>query len=344
MCYLLCYPQEDHPMPIATACPHCKQKLSVADQHAGNQVRCPKCRQVFLVPKVAAAPLPPAKPSPVPSTQPLPGKKQPRRVSNRLVWILSLGCAGLLALVLGGGLLGVGLWLYRAKPDPSTGTAAKVATQEQAAKGKDTLPTDEKKAGELKGEKLRVGQDGSPIANKEQVLEAQLKDGLFQTQSQLGASDFDDPIRQALRKLYEIDLQAGRKYTVELVSNDFSAHLIVEDAASFEIGEDFASGGKHKAVVACTPLKTGRHRIIVTTVGRGTGGFTLTVRTGSVKAKQRIQDLSDRRAPFAPGKKLALAAERDGVAVLDLAEGITATHFNRMATPRMVQYRLPPPP
>jgi predicted Zn finger-like uncharacterized protein len=274
-------------MPIATACPHCKQRLSVADQHSGKQVRCAKCRQVFLVPAAAVAPprvasqanplAVPAKPS-LPSSQLRPDMKHPRRGSNRRVWVLCLGCAGLLLLVLGGGLVGVGLWLYQPKPPPSSGGAAELVMLKQAAQGNDARSPDGRKAGDSKGEKAPATPNGLPLANKGQVVHAQLKDGLFQTQAKLGAGDFDDPVRQALCKLYDIDLQAGRKYSVEVVSKDFGAYLIVEDAASFEIAEDFDRGGKHKALVACTPSKTGRHRIIVTTVGRATGDFTLTIR------------------------------------------------------------------
>ncbi|MCE9584567.1 MAG: DUF4190 domain-containing protein [Planctomycetes bacterium] len=50
-------------MPINVACDHCGQSLQVLEEHAGKQVRCPKCYQVFVA-KVGvaggAAPVPAA--------------------------------------------------------------------------------------------------------------------------------------------------------------------------------------------------------------------------------------------------------------------------------------------
>lgn len=48
-------------MAITVACPACVQACSVADEHAGMQVRCPKCGGVIQVPNAGiptAAPLP----------------------------------------------------------------------------------------------------------------------------------------------------------------------------------------------------------------------------------------------------------------------------------------------
>lgn len=36
-------------MPIATACPQCRQPLTAPDDSQGKQLRCPKCNGVFIV-------------------------------------------------------------------------------------------------------------------------------------------------------------------------------------------------------------------------------------------------------------------------------------------------------
>jgi hypothetical protein len=42
-------------MPITVSCPSCAQQCAVADEHAGLQVRCPKCNNVISVPGLATA-------------------------------------------------------------------------------------------------------------------------------------------------------------------------------------------------------------------------------------------------------------------------------------------------
>ena len=48
-------------MPINVACDHCGQSLQVLEDHAGKQVRCPKCYQVFIA-KAGVAPVAAATP------------------------------------------------------------------------------------------------------------------------------------------------------------------------------------------------------------------------------------------------------------------------------------------
>ncbi|MEZ6134382.1 MAG: DUF4190 domain-containing protein [Pirellulaceae bacterium] len=44
-------------MSIETSCSGCGKKLSVADEHAGKQARCPACQQIYTVPYPSAGPL-----------------------------------------------------------------------------------------------------------------------------------------------------------------------------------------------------------------------------------------------------------------------------------------------
>lgn len=65
-------------MPINVTCDHCGQSLQVLEDHAGKQVRCPKCYQVFVAkvsPGIAPVPAPMQAPSggePVPVSAPSP--------------------------------------------------------------------------------------------------------------------------------------------------------------------------------------------------------------------------------------------------------------------------------
>lgn len=64
-------------MPVNVHCDHCGQALQVLEEHAGKQVRCPKCYQVFVA-KVTPAGAVPATPEPAaaevaPSPAPPPG-------------------------------------------------------------------------------------------------------------------------------------------------------------------------------------------------------------------------------------------------------------------------------
>jgi hypothetical protein len=40
---------------IRFACPHCGKEVSAADDHAGKKGRCPRCREVFVIPSPRAA-------------------------------------------------------------------------------------------------------------------------------------------------------------------------------------------------------------------------------------------------------------------------------------------------
>jgi hypothetical protein len=61
-------------MPIRFACPHCQQRLSVAQQKAGTTAECPRCKRSLTIPQppepsVAATPAPEASQSPPPLGQ-----------------------------------------------------------------------------------------------------------------------------------------------------------------------------------------------------------------------------------------------------------------------------------
>ncbi len=66
-------------MPLKVQCQHCDSRLSVREELAGKQVKCPKCGQGIRIPAAAVAgtaevpspPKPKAKPQPKPAPEPV---------------------------------------------------------------------------------------------------------------------------------------------------------------------------------------------------------------------------------------------------------------------------------
>jgi hypothetical protein len=61
-------------MPIRFACPHCQQRLSVAQRKAGTTAQCPRCKQSLTIPQPAE---PPAAATPAPDQSPPPLGQSP---------------------------------------------------------------------------------------------------------------------------------------------------------------------------------------------------------------------------------------------------------------------------
>src|SRR5207302_132068 len=60
-------PLHERTMPIVS-CPNCTQQMSLADNSAGKQFRCPRCQNIFTAPPAAPAPAPAAAaPAPAPA-------------------------------------------------------------------------------------------------------------------------------------------------------------------------------------------------------------------------------------------------------------------------------------
>src|SRR5438874_2691530 len=51
-------------------CPSCQKELTILDQYAGQQMKCPMCSATFTAPAIAQAPVPPPPPAPTPSPTP----------------------------------------------------------------------------------------------------------------------------------------------------------------------------------------------------------------------------------------------------------------------------------
>ena len=221
-----------------------------------------------------------------------------------------VGILGVSVLAVLGGFLAIAAWIVWPAPSPEIGaltnqqTATKPAEEKTASapapiktavgKNPEEAPkvnavqsepkrgNDQAKPADLKSEAPRPRTKDPLPADKLPVIAARLDSSVFQSDSKLDASDFDDPVREAWRKTFKVDLQAGRRYAFELASTEFTSYLLLENEAHFQLAEDFDPGGKGQARFTYTPTTNSPHLLIVTTVGRGKGAFKLTVREDTV--------------------------------------------------------------
>jgi hypothetical protein len=90
-----------------------------------------------------------------------------------------------------------------------------------------------------------------------------------------------DPVRRTVRAPYHVWQLEGRRrdrLTVDLVSSDFDAYLIVRDPDGFTLGSDDDSGGELNARLHLILARDGTYRIIATSVADSARGrYTLSV-------------------------------------------------------------------
>lgn len=129
-------------------------------------------------------------------------------------------------------------------------------------------------------------------------------------------------MRQAFRKNYKIDLKAGRKYAFDLASTEFVGYLLLENEAHFQLAEDYDPGGKGHARFTYAPSNNAPFVVIVTTVGRGTGAFKLTVREDSAASPAAV-------AKSTPPKESGVVAAGKSVEVRHVSNnGLEVTVLN----------------
>jgi hypothetical protein len=131
-----------------------------------------------------------------------------------------------------------------------------------------------------------AGGGGQPVqARLGPITKLQLKNGQVQVQAQL---TFQDPLdsdpdaRGHRAKLYQVDLQAGRTYQIDMTSpnaNVLDPYLRLEDANGREFARDDDGGGFPNAQIIFAPPATGTYVIFASSFqDNQTGGFTLSIR------------------------------------------------------------------
>jgi hypothetical protein len=78
-------------------------------------------------------------------------------------------------------------------------------------------------------------------------------------------------------------MAAGTLYTIDLVSDDFDAFLRLESPGGEILKLDDDGGGDLNSRIAFAPTEAGAYRIFVTSLGNGTGNFTLRVQPSKTK-------------------------------------------------------------
>ena len=98
-------------------------------------------------------------------------------------------------------------------------------------------------------------------------------------ESKIDQQDPKDRVRRgAHAKVYEVKMNAGKTYTIDMESTEIDSYLRLEDAAGKQLAEDDDGGDNLNARITHRAAATGTYRIITTTFGSDTGPFTLRVR------------------------------------------------------------------
>jgi S1-C subfamily serine protease len=90
---------------------------------------------------------------------------------------------------------------------------------------------------------------------------------------------FDSERTDCFRHVHEFAMQAGKTYTIDLVSDEFNAYLRLENDEQGTIAEDDDGAGMLNSRIVFTPTSDGTYRIVATTnESRDTGGYRLIIR------------------------------------------------------------------
>jgi len=100
----------------------------------------------------------------------------------------------------------------------------------------------------------------------------------------LAKNDDKDPRRNTPCKIHVVALNAGQSYTIDLIGRGFDAYLRLEDKAGKGLAEDDDSGGDLNAQIVFKCMKDDDYRIICTSMGIGSGKYTLTVKAAGAFA------------------------------------------------------------
>jgi hypothetical protein len=103
-------------------------------------------------------------------------------------------------------------------------------------------------------------------------------DGVSRTDGVLSDDDPPNPFSGRPHRAYQVQMEAGKSYQIDLVSDDFDSHLFLLDAKSNKITEDDNSGGGLNARIVYQAKTSDPFRIHVTHFDKKSGKFTLTVR------------------------------------------------------------------
>src|SRR5205823_1634775 len=101
-------------------------------------------------------------------------------------------------------------------------------------------------------------------------------DGAYSNNNTVGAAD---PVLGGKNcKVYQVQLEAGRRYQIDMSSGEFDSFLYLYGPQNQFLTLDDDGGGYPSARIVWTPTATGPHRIYATYFGGGQGTFNLSIR------------------------------------------------------------------
>jgi len=118
------------------------------------------------------------------------------------------------------------------------------------------------------GEILSVGPDGINI------------DGV------LAKDDPLDKVRKKHCRIFEVRMNSGKRYLIDLTSSQFDAYLRLENAGGKQLAEDDDSGDGNNARIRFKAPSDGIYRVIATTYNLETGQFLLKIREDGKSSKE----------------------------------------------------------
>ena len=89
--------------------------------------------------------------------------------------------------------------------------------------------------------------------------------------------------KETRHKLYHFDMEAGKKYTIEMKSTKIFCVLFAEDPTGLLLARSAPNGGIRDTKVNVTAAATGKYRIIACHFGFELGDFTISVRPAAAK-------------------------------------------------------------
>jgi WD40 repeat protein len=109
------------------------------------------------------------------------------------------------------------------------------------------------------------------------VNEASLE--VLDIDDQLSSANARDAVRtDSYRRVFNLRLEKGETYVIDMMSRQIDSYLRLEDAAGTQLDQDDDGGEGLNARIVFTPPASGTYRVIATTfVGGATGGYRLRV-------------------------------------------------------------------
>lgn len=260
-------------MSISFACPECKARIEVGEEHAGHAGQCPRCQNVIVIPspnqpmpiRVAADAAPREDPklrrraeAKEPPARPRRAAATPKQPAGPIwPWVVGVFGAVAIAALLFSSFAVLVFWRH---PEP-TRPAPQVDLRQGAINQANGVTV-----GRLDGQR------------------AVMQNGVFQIRSELTVNDPVDPKpgpAHVLRcKRFEIELRGDRTYVLEQDSNNFDSYIRVENLERNEW--DVGQQGMRNARLVFNPPRTTVFTVYASCMDPALGSFTLTIREQNV--------------------------------------------------------------